>query len=149
MPTIVGILTFISRRNFMLIWVEHEKSFITSGIIFVILLQDDDQQNDTYCDYIARTWDTGWSGILEIFLLRQRTVVITFRAIAICVLGRLWRETGPCNKKKDKPTTNNHLEYIDIIGYIFKYEKGGAFWYMNAVASFLLSATPQGQDWLP
>ena len=27
MPTIIGILTFISRINFMLIYVEHEKSF--------------------------------------------------------------------------------------------------------------------------
>ena len=31
MPTIVGILTFMSRKNFMLSWVEHEKCFITSG----------------------------------------------------------------------------------------------------------------------
>ena len=31
MPTIVGILTFMSRINFMLSWVEHEQSFITSG----------------------------------------------------------------------------------------------------------------------
>ena len=31
MPTIVGILTFMSRKNFMLNSVEHEKSFITSG----------------------------------------------------------------------------------------------------------------------
>ena len=31
MPTIVGILTYMSEENFMLIWVEHEKSFITSG----------------------------------------------------------------------------------------------------------------------
>ena len=31
MPTIVGILIFISRKNFMLNWVEYEKSFITSG----------------------------------------------------------------------------------------------------------------------
>ena len=31
MPTIVGILTFISRKSFMLSRVEHEKSFITSG----------------------------------------------------------------------------------------------------------------------
>ena len=29
MPTIVGIFIFISRENFMLIWDEHEKSFIT------------------------------------------------------------------------------------------------------------------------
>ena len=29
--TIVGILTFMSRINFVLRWVEHEKSFITSG----------------------------------------------------------------------------------------------------------------------
>ena len=31
MPTIVGILIFMSRKNFMLNSVEHEKSFITSG----------------------------------------------------------------------------------------------------------------------
>ena len=31
MQTIVGILTFMSRKNLMLSWVEHEKSFITSG----------------------------------------------------------------------------------------------------------------------
>ena len=31
MSTIVGILTFMSRVNFVLSWVEHEKSFITSG----------------------------------------------------------------------------------------------------------------------
>ena len=31
MPTIVGILTFVSRKNLMLNSVEHEKSFITSG----------------------------------------------------------------------------------------------------------------------
>ena len=30
MPTIVGIFIFISKKNFMLSWVEHEKSFITS-----------------------------------------------------------------------------------------------------------------------
>ena len=31
MPTIVGILTFMSRINFSLNLAEHEKSFITSG----------------------------------------------------------------------------------------------------------------------
>ena len=31
MPTFVGILTFMSRKIFMLSWVEHEKSFIISG----------------------------------------------------------------------------------------------------------------------
>ena len=31
MPTIAGILIFMGRKNFMLSWVEHEKSFITSG----------------------------------------------------------------------------------------------------------------------
>ena len=36
MPTIVGILTFMSRKNFMLNCVEHEKSFITSGPAFDI-----------------------------------------------------------------------------------------------------------------
>ena len=36
MPTIVGILTFISMINFVLSLVEHEKSFITSGPEFKI-----------------------------------------------------------------------------------------------------------------
>ena len=31
MPTIVGILTFISRINFVLSWVDNGKSFITPG----------------------------------------------------------------------------------------------------------------------
>ena len=31
MPTIVGILIFMSRKNFMLSCIKHEKSFITSG----------------------------------------------------------------------------------------------------------------------
>ena len=31
MPTIVGILTFMSRINFVLTWAEHGKSFITLG----------------------------------------------------------------------------------------------------------------------
>ena len=35
MPTIVGILTIMSRKNFMLNSVEHEKSFITSGPDYV------------------------------------------------------------------------------------------------------------------
>ena len=35
MPTIVGILTFMSGKNFMLSWVEHEKTFITSGPVLM------------------------------------------------------------------------------------------------------------------
>ena len=31
MPTVVGILTCMSRKSFMLSWVEHKKSFITLG----------------------------------------------------------------------------------------------------------------------
>ena len=31
MPTIVDTFIIISRENFMLSWIEHEKSFITSG----------------------------------------------------------------------------------------------------------------------
>ena len=37
MPTIVGILTFMSRINFVLSWVEHEKSFITWAWTFLII----------------------------------------------------------------------------------------------------------------
>ena len=32
MPTIVGILTFMSKINFVLSWEEYEKSFINSGL---------------------------------------------------------------------------------------------------------------------
>ena len=37
MPTIVGILTFMSRKNVMFNGVEHDKIFITSGSAFVSL----------------------------------------------------------------------------------------------------------------
>ena len=36
MPTIVGILTFMSMIDFMLISVGHEKSFISSGSVFQV-----------------------------------------------------------------------------------------------------------------
>ena len=38
MPTIVGILTFMTVENFMLSWVEHENSFITLGPGRVVLI---------------------------------------------------------------------------------------------------------------
>ena len=38
MPTIVGILTFMSRINFLLNLVEYEKSFITSGPDLIYML---------------------------------------------------------------------------------------------------------------
>ena len=38
MPTIVGILTFMSMINFMLSGVEHKKSFIISGQVFCGML---------------------------------------------------------------------------------------------------------------
>ena len=37
MPTIVGILTFMSRINFVLSQVEHEKSFVISGPESIVL----------------------------------------------------------------------------------------------------------------
>ena len=37
MPTIVGIFTFVSRKNFMLSSVEHEIIFITSGPGWIVL----------------------------------------------------------------------------------------------------------------
>ena len=40
MPTIVGILTFMSRINFVLSSVEHGKSFITSGMCFCTVLSE-------------------------------------------------------------------------------------------------------------
>ena len=36
MPTIVGILTFLNRINFMLSLVEHEQSFIASGTAWTV-----------------------------------------------------------------------------------------------------------------
>ena len=45
MSTIVGILIFMSRKNFMLSWVEHEKSFITSGPGYTIVHKYPDLQH--------------------------------------------------------------------------------------------------------
>ena len=38
MPTIVGILTFMSMINFMLSSVEHEKSFTTFGLVLLTIV---------------------------------------------------------------------------------------------------------------
>ena len=43
MPTTVGTLIFISRKNFMLNWAEYEKCFITSGPGFI---EDSQGQED-------------------------------------------------------------------------------------------------------
>ena len=43
MPTIVGILTLMSRINLVLSLVEYEKSFITSGQIWSAVLQEREQ----------------------------------------------------------------------------------------------------------
>ena len=46
MPTIIGIFIFISRENFMLNWVEHEKSFTTSWRVFLLApLPEKDEKN--------------------------------------------------------------------------------------------------------
>ena len=41
MPTFVGILTFMSRINFVLCWVEHGKSFITFGPVSALFSKQD------------------------------------------------------------------------------------------------------------
>ena len=56
MPTIVGILTFMNRKNFMLNSVEHEKSFITS-----------------------------WPDLLLMLLLRLILILIIFRPLSVCL----------------------------------------------------------------
>ena len=45
MPTIVGIFTFISRENFMLSWVEHEKKFYNLGARLLLSLCHAHYQN--------------------------------------------------------------------------------------------------------
>ena len=47
MPTIVGILTFMSRINFVHSWVEHGKSFITSGQSFSVKLENNVEKIQT------------------------------------------------------------------------------------------------------
>ena len=52
MPTIVGILTIMSRVNLVLHCVEHEKSFITSGpglvnaVTFLVILNEIHETNN-------------------------------------------------------------------------------------------------------
>ena len=56
MPTIVDIFIYISRENFMLSSVEHEKSFITSGLALHCLPGLSDRlvriNTDIYCNCI-------------------------------------------------------------------------------------------------
>ena len=76
MLTIVGIFIFISRENFMLGWVEHEKSFIITlgpDLKFTCIFQvhiiaignnKSEQQEDRQVDFnTAQTWATREKGI--------------------------------------------------------------------------------------
>ena len=67
MPTIVGILTYMSRKNFMLSGVEHEKSFITSGLGFRSEFQ------------LLVTMDTGYF-IQLIYLICQCRLISPYKA---------------------------------------------------------------------
>ena len=67
MPTVVGIFILISREIFMLSWVEHEKSFITSGpdlcspVIHSIISNDSVNRQ---CALIRLQGCAGWPGLL-------------------------------------------------------------------------------------
>ena len=55
MPTIVGILTFMSGKNFMLSCVEHEKKFWFKHIYFVLQLYKHTNIYDDNTSYGIRT----------------------------------------------------------------------------------------------
>ena len=59
MPTIVSILKFMSRINFVLSWVEHEKSFVTSSLGQRILNQ---RPFNPMAMMSSETWLLGSSG---------------------------------------------------------------------------------------
>ena len=61
MPKIVGILTFISRKIFMLSSVEHEKSFITSGLSTyrIACLTAPCPLHKNFKQICEANWDTG------------------------------------------------------------------------------------------
>ena len=50
---IISNLRFISRENFMFSWVEHEKSFITSGPGLRSVVQSDSTYDTEQADYIV------------------------------------------------------------------------------------------------
>ena len=58
MPTVVGILTFLNRKNFMLNWVEHD-FFITSGPgIHVPFCKTDEKRGDKIrFNILQKQWD--------------------------------------------------------------------------------------------
>ena len=79
MPTNVGILIFISRKDFMLNWVEYEKSFITLG---PVLMKE--------CRHMVPVWfDIAKPMSLSTYLHSSANINITL--------------TSPCNEHPGKP----------------------------------------------
>ena len=72
MPTIVGILIFMSRMNLLLSWVEHEKSFITSeSRFFLYLLHMNSLSTRNFCmHFVVRCQNQHYQTILSRILSR-------------------------------------------------------------------------------
>ena len=86
MPTIVGILTLMSQKKFMVSSVEHEKSFITSG--------PDDCCNDTQRQIKVK----------KIWVLRPFQEYFTY---VEPIVNQRWAKTGvPGEKSPDLPVQN-------------------------------------------
>ena len=106
MPTIVGILPFMSRINFMLRWVEHEKNFIASEpgleirvcdwtLIFLIL------NKNICCGYSNESsqWDSSFEHPKHMLKWRDKkySQLYSFTTIQPCMNGgRCFNLFGTC-----------------------------------------------------
>ena len=66
MPTNVGFVIFISRENYMLSWVEYEKSFIRSGLVIPYLYYVNKHTNRESPDQILQMPSLFWAFIVRI-----------------------------------------------------------------------------------
>ena len=54
---------------------ENRFSHIASQMLFFHLFQSDDKQDDTDCDNFIGTWNSWWGCVLEIFLMKQNSLL--------------------------------------------------------------------------
>ena len=100
MPTIVGIFIFISRGNFMLSWVENERSFITldSGLIYgykaqknIISLRPEPLQQPTAsCHLLIAKGFGGPTGLVACAYLNDHVWIVTRIMPNVSAIAATW-----------------------------------------------------------
>ena len=149
-PLILAISVFMRSYNFMLSWVENEKSFITSGpgqllgenghLILVNWFQEDCQGTIWLSNWLSRHYLSLLPPVVELSFWKGRVLTVSMRALNARSLGT-WASQAPFSYSK-RALFFSHLHSLK--GLIVILLSWRAFHCFDILKG--QSARPKGQD---